>query len=249
MQLINGDCLVEMNNIADESIDMILCDLPYGTTKNKWDTKIDLDELWRQYKRIIKRRGCIALFAQTPFDKVLGCSNLEMLKYEWIWQKTMATGQLNCHFAPMKIHENILIFSKSAASFVQNTDNAMVYNPQYRKGKPYSKWSGHGSKNYGNQTPSITNNDGEHYMPLDVITFAKDKERLHPTQKPVALCEYLIKTYTNVGDVVLDNCMGVGTTGLACQNSGRDFIGIELDKNYYDIAVERIDANEQIQST
>lgn len=204
-----GDCLDLMKDIPDEYVDCILTDLLYGTTKNKWDCNIDLNLLWAQYKRIIKRRGCIALFAQTPFDKVLGASNLEMLKYEWIWEKPMATGRLNCHFAPMKAHENILIFSNSAASYVKDINKAMIYNPQMTEGKPYKAISGRASTNYDMKwsKESVTINNGTRY-PRDIQRVSHDKEKYHPTQKPVALCEYLIKTYTNVGDVVLDSCMG-----------------------------------------
>lgn len=193
-----GDCLEIMKDIPDESIDLILCDLPYGTTKNKWDTPLDLDLLWEQYNRIIKKRGCIALFAQTPFDKVLGSSNLRMLKYEWIWEKPNGTGFLNSNFAPLKCHENILIFSKSGAGFTKNKDNAMIYNPQFTEGKPYKAISGRNSSNYNKQVSVTTVNDGKRF-PRDVQKFASDKEKLHPTQKPVGLLEYIIRTYTNGG--------------------------------------------------
>lgn len=229
-----GDCLELMKDIDDKSIDMILCDLPYGTTRNKWDSIIPLDKLWQQYERIIKDNGCIALFAQTPFDKVLGVSNLKLLKYEWIWQKDNGTGFLNAKKMPLKLHENILIFYKKSP----------IYNPQMRKGfKPYSQKSGRGSDNYGEQIRVITNNNGNRY-PVDILEFKRDKDKLHPTQKPVALLEYLIKTYTNENDIVLDNCMGSGSTGKACQNTNRNFIGIELDKHYFQIAKERLNAKE-----
>ena len=231
IDLRQGDCLELMKDIPDKSIDMILCDLPYGTTKNKWDSVINLDLLWKQYERIIKDNGCIILFAQTPFDKVLGTSNLKLLKYEWIWQKDNGTGFLNAKKMPLKLHENILVFYK----------NTPTYNPQMRKGfKPYSQKSGRGSSNYGEQIRVITENDGTRY-PVDIVEFKRDKNKLHPTQKPVALLEYLIKTYTNEGNLVLDNCMGSGSTGVACKNLNRSFIGIELDKNYFKIAKERID--------
>lgn len=240
MQLLQGDCLELMKDIPDGSVDMILCDLPYGTTLNKWDSVIDLDRMWDQYKRIIKPNGCIALFAQTPFDKVLGASNLSMLKYEWIWEKTMATGFLNSHFCPMKCHENILVFSKAAAAFVRNKNSTMTYNPQMSVGKPYRRTRNTKSTNYNRDKIVTTDNPGRRY-PRDVIRFPHDKEKLHPTQKPVPLLEYLIKTYTNPGQVVLDNCMGSGSTGVACVNTGRDFIGIELDPGYFEIAKNRIE--------
>ena len=164
-----------------------------------------------------------------------------MLKYEWIWEKPMATGRLNCNFAPMKAHENILIFSKSAACYVKDKSHAMVYNPQMTEGKPYTAISGRASTNYdtkwSKEQPTV--NNGTRY-PRDVQKFAHDKEKFHPTQKPVALLEYLIKTYTNEGDTVLDNCMGSGSTGVAAVNTNRNFIGIELDENYFKIAQERI---------
>ena len=236
-----GDCVEVMKMLPDKSVDMILCDLPYGTTKNKWDCCIDLEKLWGGYKRIIKDRGCIALFAQCPFDKVLGASNLSMLKYEWIWDKPMPTGRLNCNFAPMKTHENILIFSKSAACYVKNPENAMTYNPQMTTGKPYTSLSGGPSTNYDmkwcKQTRTV--NRGTRY-PRDVQRFSHDKLKLHPTQKPVALLEYLIKTYTDEGDIVLDTCMGSGSTGVAAINTGRTFWGIENDEHWYSIARERI---------
>lgn len=232
-----------MNDIPDKSIDLVLCDLPYSTTKNKWDKSIDLPSLWGGYERIIKDNGCIALFAQTPFDKILGVSNLSLLKYEWIWEKPMATGRLNCNFAPMKAHENILIFSKSAACYVKDKSRAMVYNPQMTEGKPYTTISGRASTNYDTKwsKQSLTVNKGTRY-PRDIQRFAHDKEKFHPTQKPVALLEYLIKIYTNEGDIVLDNCMGSGSTGVACINTNRNFIGYELDENYFNIAKQRIES-------
>lgn len=233
-QLYWGDCLKIMDGLIADGVkvDAILCDLPYGTTRNKWDSCIDLSELWKRYKKIIKENGVIALTAQTPFDKVLGCSNLEWLKYEWIWEKQQGTGHLNAKKMPLKAHENILIFYNKQP----------VYNPQMKEGKPYICKSGKQSSNYGNQKSVETINNGYRY-PTSVLFFPYDKEHLHPTQKPLALMEYLIKTYTNEGDLVLDNCMGSGTTGVACKRTGRNFIGIELDLNYYMIAQERINAD------
>ena len=219
-----------MKDIPDKSVDMILSDLPYGTTKNKWDSIISLDKLWEHYNRIIKDNGAIVLFAQTPFDKVLGVSNLKMLKYEWIWEKEQGTGFLNAKKMPLKNHENILIFYKKPP----------IYNPQMRKGKSYTLERNTFTVNYGKQVDMVrTENTGERY-PLTILKFKRDKEKLHPTQKPVALLEYLIKTYTNEGEIVLDNCMGSGSTGVACLNANRKFIGIELDENYYNIACNRI---------
>ena len=235
--------------LEDKSVDLILCDLPYGTTKNKWDTPIDLSFFWKQCERIIKDRGVIILTAQTPFDKVLGASNLKLLKYELIWEKSMATGHLNSKFAPLKKHENILIFSKSAGAFVRNKDNAMVYNPQMTKGKAYTCRNGRASTNYDhkNYTQVVTENKGERY-PVSIIKFNHDKDKLHPTQKPVMLFEYLIKQYTNKGDIVLDMCAGSGTTAIASINTGRNWICIESDGKYFEIAKKRIEEHSQ-QST
>jgi site-specific DNA-methyltransferase (adenine-specific) len=223
-----GDCLEVMKQIPDKSVDAIICDLPYGTTQNKWDSVIPLDLLWDQYKRICK--GAIVLTAQSPFDKVLGCSNLKMLKYEWIWKKESGTGFLNAKKAPLKNHENILVFYEKQPT----------YNPQMRTGfKPYVCKKGGETTNYNLSGSVITQSNGDRY-PLTVIEFKRDKDKIHPTQKPVALMEYLIKTYTNEGDTILDNCMGSGTTGVACKNLNRKFIGIEQDANYFEIAKSRI---------
>lgn len=229
-KIYNEDCLQGMKRIPDKSVDMILADLPYGTTRNKWDSIIPLEPLWEQYERVIKDNGAIVLTAQTPFDKVLGVSNLKYLKYEWIWQKTEATGFLNAKKMPLKNHENILVFYKKQPT----------YNPQFTSGKPYSyKKDSISSDNYGDSkgTDLIVNDGSRH--PLTVQTFKKDKG-LHPTQKPVALFEYLVKTYTNEGDVVLDNCIGSGTTAIACINTNRNYIGFELDETYFNTANERI---------
>lgn len=225
-----GDCLELMKDIPDESIDMILCDLPYGTTKNKWDSVIPLNKLWEQYERIIKDNGAIVLFSQMPFSAELVHSNLKLFKYEWIWQKDNGTGFLNAKKMPLKIHENILVFYKKLP----------LYNPQMRTGfKPYKCKQGRHSTNYGAyEQGHITESNGERY-PIDIIKFKKDSG-LHPTQKPVELLEYLIKTYTNENETVLDNCMGSGSTGVACVNTNRSFIGYELDEKYFEIAEKRI---------
>ena len=231
-----GDCLEVMKDISDKSIDMILCDLPYGTTKNKWDCAIDLDKLWEHYERIIKDNGAIVLFSQMPFTSKLVHSNLKLFRYEWIWEKEMGTGHLNVKKMPLKAHENIEIFYKKKPT----------YNPQMRTGfKPYKTVSGKGSSNYGEQKKVLTTNNGERY-PIDILEFQRDKEKLHPTQKPVALCEYLIKTYTNEDETVLDNCMGSGSTGVACVNTNRKFIGIELDKTYFNISKKRLEEAKQV---
>ena len=191
-----------------------------------------MDKLWQQYNRVIKDNGAITLFAQTPFDKVLGSSNLKMLKYEWIWEKDNATGFLNAKKMPLKIHENILVFYKKLP----------LYNPQMRTGfKPYKCKQGSHSNNYGDyQEGHITESNGERY-PIDIIKFNRDKDKLHSTQKPVALLEYLIKTYTNESDLVLDNCFGSCSTGVACINTNRNFIGMELNEEFFKIGKQRID--------
>ena len=233
IQLYQGDCLEEMKNIPDKSVDMVLCDLPYGTTQNKWDSIIPLEPLWEQYKRIIKDNGAIVLFAQTPFDKVLGASNLKMLKYEWIWEKQQGTGFLNAKKMPLKKHENILVFYKKLP----------VYNPQMigneirtiKRNKNGKTTDNYGKFTYDEQSTYVGR------YPTSILSFDRDKNKLHPTQKPVALLEYLIKTYTNEGEIVLDNCMGSGSTGVACININRKFIGIELEEKYFEMAKNRIE--------
>lgn len=227
--LMFGDCLERMKEIPDGSVDMILCDLPYGTTQNKWDSIVPLDILWNEYKRVCK--GAIVLTAQTPFDKVLGVSNLAMLRYEWVWRKESGTGFLNAKKMPLKDHENALVFY----------EKLKTYNAQMRTGfKPYKCKQGHVGTNYGAVRPeNISESNGERY-PVTVLEFPRDKDKQHPTQKPVALMEYLIKTYTNEGETVLDNTMGSGTTGVACRNTNRRFVGIEMDPTYYGIACGRI---------
>jgi site-specific DNA-methyltransferase (adenine-specific) len=238
VQLFEGDCLEVMKQIPAEFVDMVLVDLPYGTTQNKWDSCISLPLLWTQYFRLMKQqegicKGAMVFTAQTPFDKVLGSSQLNLLKYEWIWEKNVASNFLNANRMPLKIHENILVFY----------DKASTYNPQMVEGKPYkNKRTGKDDtgSNYGNiNKRTDTVSEGRRF-PKTVLRF--DREiGLHPTQKPVALMEYLIRTYTNEGDTVLDNCMGSGTTGVACVNLNRKFIGIEQDTKYFQIAKDRIE--------
>ena len=229
--LMQGDCLERMKEIPTGSVDMVLTDPPYGTTQNKWDSIIDLTTLWAELKRIVKPNGAIVLFAQTPFDKVLGASNLGMLRYEWIWEKPKATGHLNAKKSPMKSHENILVFYSKPPT----------YNPQKTLGVPY-KGSGGKSKNdnYGNfdavREGSV---DGSRY-PRTNISFTHEVKPVHPTQKPVPLMEYMVKTYTNEGETVLDFTAGSFTTGVACRNLNRKFIGIEMDETYYNVAKDRI---------
>jgi site-specific DNA-methyltransferase (adenine-specific) len=238
IDLLLGDCLELMKSIPDGSVDAIICDLPYGTTNCKWDSVIDLPKLWIQYNRIIKPNGAIVLTAQTPFDKVLGCSNLSMLKYEWIWEKTQATGHLNAKKMPMKAHENILVFYKKLPT----------YNPQKTKGhKPinsYTKYveTQNNTEIYGKMKQEMSGGGETDRYPRSVITFSSDKQKskLHSTQKPLALMEYLVKTYTNEGETVLDSTMGSGTTMVACKNLNRNGIGIEMDEKYFEIATKRL---------
>jgi site-specific DNA-methyltransferase (adenine-specific) len=234
-----GDCLELMQDIPNGSIDMILCDLPYGTTEAKWDSIIPLDKLWNEYKRILKLNGIVVLTSTEPFTSVLNVSNLEMFKYDFIWNKLNATGHLNAKARPLKQHENISVFSEGSAT---STSLTMVYNPQglfevditkvnfetETTGKRQSRAKGKEWK----QTKSG--------YPKSILTFAYDKEKLHPTQKPTELFEYLIKTYTNEGDLVLDNCAGSGTTAIACLNTNRKYILMEKEKHYYDIINKRI---------
>ena len=238
---VNADCFDVFPFIEDNSIDAIICDLPYGTTKNKWDSVLPLDKLWAEYERIITNNGAIVLFAQTPFDKVLGASKIDLLKYEYVWNKKRPTGHLNSKFAPMKQHENILVFSKASASFVKDKSKAMCFNPQFTTGKPYTIFRKDNSSScydLKHQKKNIeTVNDGYRY-PTSILEFAPETG-LHPTQKPLELMEYLVKTYTNEGDTVLDNTMGSGTTILATIKNNRIGIGIEKEKQYYDVAVRR----------
>ena len=228
----HGDCLEIMKEIPDDSVDMVLCDLPYGTTRNKWDSVIPFNPLWEQYCRAVKNNGAILLFSQMPFTASLAASAPDLFRYEWIWEKTQGTGHLNAKKMPLKAHENILVFYR----------NLPTYNPQWGEGLPYiATYSTH-SSNYGKQKDNVTTiNDGRRY-PTDILRFGKKAgdRYLHPTQKPVALCEYLIRTYTKEGETVLDNCMGSGSTGVACANTGRNFLGIEQDKSYYEVAKERV---------
>ena len=247
--LLNGDCLKMMKEIPDNSIDMVLCDLPYGTSASSWDKKLPMNDLWNEYKRIIKHNRAIVLFSQQPFTSLLITSNIEMWKYNWIWEKDNGTNFMNSHFCPLKITEDICVFGNGATSFVKNGEN-LIYNPQFSEGKPYSIISGNqksnsavvrGGKGGRDDVGGYkTESDGKRY-PKNLIKFNRDKDKLHPTQKPVSLCEYLIQTYTNEGDVVLDNCMGSGTTGIACLNTNRKFIDMELDDTYFEIAKKRIE--------
>ena len=277
IQFLQGDCLELMQNIPDKSVDMIFTDLPYGTTKCKWDTIIPLEDyiesnkkflnhddfllqsyksgmsfketeqiwkeqkkagLWTHYKRIIKDNGAILLFAQTPFDKILGSSNPDMLRYEWIWEKTAATGHLNANKMPMKAHENILVFYKKLPT----------YNPQMTDGhEPMHAYTKrievqNNTEIYGKMSKELSGGGSTIRYPRSVLTFPSDKQtsHLHPTQKPLELCRYMIRTYTNEGDIVLDSCMGSGTCGVAAILENRRFIGIEKEEKCMKISKERI---------
>lgn len=236
----NENCLDGMKKILDKSIDMILCDLPYGETGHKWDKVIDLKSLFDEYRRIIKDEGCIALFGSFKFGVQLYNVAPDLYKYDWIWQKDNGTNFMTVHYQPFRIHESVFIFSKGRASIGKRTP--MKYFPQKTYGKPYMSkkssndmWNGKKIKRMDK-----VNKDGSRF-PLTIQQFCRDKEKIHPTQKPVALMEYLIKTYTKEGDVVLDNCIGSGSTAVACINTNRKFIGFELDRNYYDLACKRIE--------
>lgn len=233
IKLMRGDCLDLMASIPDGSVDLILCDLPYGTTQNKWDSVLPLEILWVNYQRIC--RGAIVLTAAQPFTGKLVCSNITQFKYAWVWQKSRPTGHMNAKKQPLREHEDILVFYSKQP----------VYNPQFTTGRPNhvnpKPKTKSASGNYGAQYPVVEAVTNQKY-PKTVLPFTaiSPTEVLHPTQKPVALMEYLIKTYTNEGDTVMDNCMGSGTTGVACVNTGRNFIGIEKDPGYYKIARRRI---------
>lgn len=235
LHLMRGDCLDLMKQIPDASVDMILCDLPYGTTQNKWDTVLPLDQLWAHYWRVARPTAAVLLMAQTPFDKVLGMSCIERLRYEWIWEKTAATGFLNAKKAPLKAHENILVFYDRLPAYVpQMSDGAIIKRVR-------ASFAGHGA-NYGKTHSIRAPYESAQRYPRSVLRYPKDNRLTaqHPTQKPVALMEYLIRTYTNEGETVLDNCMGSGTTGVACVNTGRHFIGIERDPAYFEICKSRM---------
>ena len=225
-----GDCLELMKDIPDASIDMILCDLPYGTTACKWDSVIPFEPLWEQYKRIIKDNGAIVLTASQPFTTALVASNISNFKYQWIWQKERPSNPQLAKIQPLKIHEDILVFSKGRVSY---KPQGLVEIPESKRKlhKPEKNSLGHCQRK-----PYIQTHTG---YPKSIISYTPERG-LHPTQKPIALMEYLIRTYTNKGETVLDNCMGSGTTGVACVNANRRFIGIEMDANYFKIAQNRI---------
>jgi len=231
IDLRHGDCLELMKCIPDGSIDLVLTDPPYGTTACMWDSVIPFEPMWRELKRIIKPNGAIVLHGSQPFTSALIMSNIKMFKYCWVWDKGQGTGFLNSKKQPLRSVEDIVVYYQKQPT----------YNAEMRTGfKAYSQKQGQTkTQNYGKQTEALTVSEGDRY-PLNLIRFTRDKDRIHPTQKPVALAEYLIKTYTNESETVLDFTMGSGTTGVACKNLNRNFIGIELDETYFNIAKDRI---------
>ena len=240
INLMQGDCLKVMKEIPDGSVDMVLTDPPYGTTACKWDTVIDLPLMWEQLKRVTKPNGSIVMTASQPFTSALVMSNPKMFKYCWVYQKSKATNFLNAKKNPLKYHEDVLVFTKNGQH---------LYNPQMEKGEPWTRVHRSDNKDdcaYGKssrQNGDLFENKGNRY-PSSIISKLSNpsgRGQLHPTQKPVALMEYLIRTYTNEGETVLDFTMGSGTTGVACINTGRSFIGIELDEDYYKTASKRLE--------
>lgn len=321
IDLKRGDCLELMKQIPDKSIDMVLCNLPYGTTACKWDIVIPFEKLWENYNRIVKDGGVIALFGSEPFSSMLRMSNIDMYRYDWVWEKEQGANFMLCKYQPYKVHENISIFyldksetigrsekfkeirnyfltekeksglnrqeikrilgnnmashyftngvqfslpTKENYKKLQSTgyfqkgykelkeefnsllEGISTYNPQMTKGKPYVSGNGTSGDITGNITKTKTVNSGTRY-PRSIQFFKTEKSKgsFHPTQKPVDLLEYLIRTYTNEGEAVLDNCMGSGSTGVACVNTGRNFIGIELDEKYFETAKKRIEEAQQ----
>lgn len=240
--LLHGDCLQLMKDIPDESVDCIICDLPYGTTNLKWDKVIDYNMLWAEYNRILKDNGNIILFCSGEFTYKLYASNPKQYKYKLIWKKNVPTGMSSAKYRPMKYYEEILVFQKGKGT----------YNPQMKDrvgvGKSCYNYEHYcGNSNHIQYGKVKKKYDPDKVQPSDILEFnvvPNRKGKLHPTQKPVELLEWLVKTYSNYGDVVLDNCMGSGTCGVACKHLGRGFIGIELEKSYFTIAKERI-ANDQ----
>jgi len=226
-----GDCLELMKSIPDKSIDAIICDLPYGTTACKWDSVIPFEPLWEQYKRIIKDNGAIVLFGSQPFTSTLVMSNVKWFKYQWVWEKSRFANQMLAKVQPLKIHEDIVVFANERA--IYNPQGLIEINKVTKQGSKITDNNGGGVR----KTSYLQTHTN---YPRSILRFGSEGKTVHPTQKPVDLLEYLVKTYTNQGDTVLDNCMGSGTTGVACKNLGRKFIGIEQDANYFEIASKRI---------
>lgn len=250
IQLFNGNCLIELEKVETDSIDLILTDLPYGETRSKWDKILDLDKLWIEYLRVIKEKGAIVLFGNEPFSSKLRQSQPNLYRYDWKWVKNRATGFANCNYRPMRIYEDIMVFSKANASS-GGKENAMNYFPQglievnkQKKNRQNRK----GLITYENVNQGVDNifsSDSEYTQkytnyPNNILYFDCEKKYEHPTQKPLDLIKYLVMTYTRENDLVLDSCMGSGTTGVACRELNRSFIGIEIDEKYFKIAENRI---------
>lgn len=225
--LYNEDCLVALKDVPDASVDLVLCDLPYGTTQNKWDNVIPFVELWSEYRRVCK--GMVVLTASQPFTSQVVMSALDLFKYAWVWEKSAATGHLNAKRMPMKLHEDVLVFC--LGEHVYNPQDLVPHNKVTRRGGNGGNFGDSGKENFQEWTN----------YPRSIVRFPHEAKPVHPTQKPVALMEYLIKTYTNEGDAVLDNTMGSGTTGVACMNTNRVFIGMETDAGYFAVAQKRIE--------
>ena len=232
--LMQGDCLDRMKEIPDGSVDMILCDLPYGTTACKWDSVIPFEPLWEQYKRIAKKNAAIVLTASQPFTTALIASNMRDFRYCWVWDKVKPSSGLHAKQQPLRQHEDIVVFGTGNAKY-----NPQLEDAKERTDKPRAANNGEA---FGGKVVLRQHSNGGKKYPRSVLAISNANQhgRVHPTQKPVALMEYLIRTYTNEGDVVLDNCMGSGTTGVACVNTGRKFIGVEMDETYYNVAKDRI---------
>jgi len=240
-KIYNEDCLEGMKRIPDKSVDMILCDLPYGTTACKWDTIIPFEPLWEQYERVIKDDGAIVLNGAEPFSSVLRVSKLELYKYDWIWRKNKSTNHLNSKFQPLKNYEKISVFSKAASTY--SPKGNMKYYPQGVVALDSPKQNTRKGTKIGetyNTSPNVSTLQKYKNYPKSVIEFQTDSNTIHPTQKPIALFEYLIRTYTNENETILDNCMGSGTTAISCINTNRNFIGFELDEKYFNLANDRI---------
>jgi site-specific DNA-methyltransferase (adenine-specific) len=231
IDLIHGDCLEVMRQIPNKSVDAIICDLPYGTTACKWDSVIPFEPLWAQYKRIIKDNGAVVLFASQPFTSELVMSNTKWFKYQWVWEKSRFANQMLAKIQPLKIHEDIVVFANDKA--IYNPQGLIEVNKVTKQGSKITDNNGGGIR----KTSYLQTHTN---YPRSILRFGSEGKTIHPTQKPVDLLEYLVKTYTNEGDIVLDNCMGSGTTGVACVNLGRNFIGIEKDLQYFEIAKNRI---------
>lgn len=247
-EIFNEDCLVGMSKLESGSVDCIICDPPFQSTDCAWDKRVPIEDMWEQFNRVTKHDAAIVLFAQLPFAVDLINANRKMFRYEWIWEKPKACGFLNANKMPLRAHENILIFYRALPT----------YNPQFSTGKAYTRVQHEEPRTrasvYQSRGASVTVNDGNHYYPRDVVKFttptsnSKAEARIHPTQKPIALMEFLVKTYTNEYEIVLDATMGSGSTGVACVNTRRKFIGFETDKNFFDAAQKRLQAAERLRA-